>query len=237
MNTEIWRYNDEVLMHHGIKGQKWGVRRGPPYPIGSKSGPIVLKKGTKVQRISSKAEESNNKGHAYVSQLSSDNNAYLVEMGKDAYKIDLEVTNDIIIPMYKESMDAALKAIMQADKKHVVSDVKKRADKEEGERFVKELENRKITELSDEAYRLFSTSLIDSSYNRKIFFDELKKRGYNAVIDEHDHQYMNRPIIVFERDKNLKRISSQKVTDDMQKEAEKHLAGRYKRAYEKATRK
>lgn len=25
-------YYDE-LCHHGIKGQKWGIRRGPPYPI------------------------------------------------------------------------------------------------------------------------------------------------------------------------------------------------------------
>lgn len=24
---------DNYLMHHGIKGQKWGVRNGPPYPI------------------------------------------------------------------------------------------------------------------------------------------------------------------------------------------------------------
>jgi len=24
--------NDSELAHHGIKGQKWGVRNGPPYP-------------------------------------------------------------------------------------------------------------------------------------------------------------------------------------------------------------
>lgn len=24
---------EEVLMHHGIKGMKWGVRNGPPYPL------------------------------------------------------------------------------------------------------------------------------------------------------------------------------------------------------------
>ena len=28
---ETWR---QELYHHGIKGQRWGVRRGPPYPIG-----------------------------------------------------------------------------------------------------------------------------------------------------------------------------------------------------------
>lgn len=26
----------EFLRHHGIKGQKWGVRRGPPYPLEDK---------------------------------------------------------------------------------------------------------------------------------------------------------------------------------------------------------
>lgn len=25
--------NDKILVHHGVKDQKWGVRRGPPYPI------------------------------------------------------------------------------------------------------------------------------------------------------------------------------------------------------------
>lgn len=28
---------DECLAHHGIRGQKWGVRNGPPYPLGEKT--------------------------------------------------------------------------------------------------------------------------------------------------------------------------------------------------------
>lgn len=31
--------SEEILEHHGIKGQKWGVRNGPPYPLSrGKSG-------------------------------------------------------------------------------------------------------------------------------------------------------------------------------------------------------
>lgn len=26
-------YSSAALWHHGVKGQKWGVRNGPPYPI------------------------------------------------------------------------------------------------------------------------------------------------------------------------------------------------------------
>lgn len=42
-------YKDELwLCHHGIKGQQWGVRRGPPYPIEDS----VLKKGTRLNTVS-----------------------------------------------------------------------------------------------------------------------------------------------------------------------------------------
>lgn len=42
---EAWR-KELYLAHHGIKGQKWGVRRGPPYPLGAHP------KGTKSLRKS-----------------------------------------------------------------------------------------------------------------------------------------------------------------------------------------
>lgn len=35
------------LSHHGIKGQKWGVMHGPPYPLGSHTS-AMIKKGKKV---------------------------------------------------------------------------------------------------------------------------------------------------------------------------------------------
>lgn len=27
------RFDHDTLVHHGVKGQKWGVRNGPPYPL------------------------------------------------------------------------------------------------------------------------------------------------------------------------------------------------------------
>lgn len=50
MDTPDWlkRYRSK-LMHHGIKGQKWGVKNGPPYPLKNapKSGIIneAIEKG------------------------------------------------------------------------------------------------------------------------------------------------------------------------------------------------
>ena len=38
---EAWR---KELYHHGIKGQRWGVRKGPPYPLGAKEHSAAEKK-------------------------------------------------------------------------------------------------------------------------------------------------------------------------------------------------
>lgn len=38
---------DESLSHHGIEGQKWGVRNGPPYPLETKDYSPAEKKAMK----------------------------------------------------------------------------------------------------------------------------------------------------------------------------------------------
>lgn len=51
--------NYTYLMHHGIKGQEWGVQNGPPYPLDEKTKAIAyrggyLKDGTKVANATKK---------------------------------------------------------------------------------------------------------------------------------------------------------------------------------------
>lgn len=31
--NDVLEYANDVISHHGVKGQKWGVRNGPPYPL------------------------------------------------------------------------------------------------------------------------------------------------------------------------------------------------------------
>lgn len=45
------------LYHHGIKGQKWGDKNGPPYPLSASSHSLSEKKeGTKGWTKKAKAE-------------------------------------------------------------------------------------------------------------------------------------------------------------------------------------
>lgn len=38
---------DEFLAHHGISGQKWGVKHGPPYPL-DRNTSSAIKKSSKI---------------------------------------------------------------------------------------------------------------------------------------------------------------------------------------------
>lgn len=46
------RLGYNVLAHHGIKGQKWGVRNGPPYPLEKSSGGDIIKEEQKSKSFS-----------------------------------------------------------------------------------------------------------------------------------------------------------------------------------------
>ena len=51
------------LMHHGIKGQKWGVENGPPYPLTPSKDYSAAEK--KANKIYNKVEKAYNNSKAY----------------------------------------------------------------------------------------------------------------------------------------------------------------------------
>ena len=55
----MWTYvTYDELYHHGIKGQTWGVRRGPPYPLedGRSNRPSKSEETPKKKGLSEKAK-------------------------------------------------------------------------------------------------------------------------------------------------------------------------------------
>ena len=196
-------YNDE-LHHYGVKGMKWGHHR--------------IKAGTIVQRITDNKDEKKD-GRTYVSFKYLDNLKYVHAAGQElyvkysaeapnGYKVELKVTNDIIYPSYKKSMETFVKTISN----NSIDKIAEGMDKKNFETFMRGVENKTVDELIDKSYKSFSKSLMKSEHNRKIFFSELQKQGYNAVVDHNDVGWTDAPLIVFEKSNNLKQISATPIS-------------------------
>lgn len=134
------------LYHHGIKGQHWGVKRGPPYPLDSasaayqkagkkfldrKSQDVTLKKGTQFQRIATAANSDFTKG-VYMSYKNADKDLYKGVLGRmrvswmlknegDAKLSEITLTSkkDIKLPSKDVRMDE-FKKLYDSDPKGVL---------------------------------------------------------------------------------------------------------------------
>lgn len=67
-NSEFNQANPNILVHHQIKGAKWGVHRGPPYPLENgihtkikrKGAPPINKEKGETEKRSNKTNTKNN---------------------------------------------------------------------------------------------------------------------------------------------------------------------------------
>ncbi len=64
---EIIRYQDE-LYHHGVKGQKWGVKNGPPYPLDDSNQSLSEKKAERGKFLDKPITKQHNKSRVSAKQ-------------------------------------------------------------------------------------------------------------------------------------------------------------------------
>ena len=233
MNTWTCTRQGE-LYHHGIKGQKWGVRRfqnkdGSLTSAGKKryktevrkDGSYIIKRGSEVHRVTADPELEK-KGYAYISFMDADVIGYKKEMtgaikntrGSHVKTFDMtmKVKKDLVLPSEIEKA----KTFVDIYSKHKIDSydmyvMKKNSTDSSGElrgraRSLKDtLIKQGMNEKTADAYAMFSMCLYTNNDYKKVFFEALKAKGYNAIEDTEDSfSHRMKPVIVFERENTLK---------------------------------
>lgn len=192
MNTE--------LCHHGVKGQKWGVRK-----LDKRNGNLYLRKGTVVKRVATDNQDRTHNNRKYVSINQKDHSKW------DDYLTRLYLQKGYVTTLHTYK---------------TVKDIKVMDSKKQGELFTKMLMNtdfknqavkdldmyykympqmKKTNDPSEEISRLMSAFTLETG---KKFTDEVLKRGYDAVVDTHGQNVSKSPVIILNANTNLKKIGT-----------------------------
>ena len=225
------------LRHHGIKGQQWGVRNGPPYPLDEhKDNDITIKKGTTLKRLSIR-DESVSKGHAYVTYLKNDTEHYkgffgarLKAMNNNAtvYSIDFKAAQDLKAPSKQKRLETFLEI---AKKDPQISKELGSYHKGDWHYFTPlpkkfyEMQYSKLDgeKLKTKGYDTFVRAIGGNDYVRSEYFKALARKGYSFVTDDMDAgRFGKAPSIIFDRDsldyKGQKEVSTDEIMTTWKRE-------------------
>lgn len=226
--TDFRRYSE--LYHHGVQGQKWGVRNGPPYPIEDK----VLRKGTKLEHVSKHYTALNNKllldhfaktkkwMYTYRPEEEWDRKVYqgpfskflalYVTDGRTPEVHKYEVKKDLKMPTKKERIDAFME-IYKKHNKDAINELQGIQDRLREMGFPNvhgsldvDLKNVKTEKDIKAAYVVFN-HVMESAHRYKITqaYCKYMAKRFDAMVDDNNQGVYNRahdPIIIFNA-KNL----------------------------------
>lgn len=206
--------NNNYLVHYGVLGMKWGVRKKESV-INTQKDSFTLTKGQTIHRTTYNLKE-DHRGHAFATFKNKDAKGYasrqkILSGGKVTYDMTMKAKETLISPSKKERVETFIK-LMTNDpifaknyetQKQMYQLFKKPGKQKEIEKNVKNLERE---------YNMFAVSLGGNESLRQKYFSELSKKGYNMIIDDADAAVIsNSPIIIFNREKSLEVVQINEV--------------------------
>lgn len=246
----------QALKHHGIEGQKWGVRRGPPYPIEDR----ILRKGTRLNSVSTVANSEayrNKKSWMYTYREDDewDNKvykgpftAYKIKNGANfVYENRFETVEDLLMPTKKQRIDE----MKNLPRKQLIKELKRARDlliahhlgtEQDQENYKKiDLDNLVTDKDWSIAYTIFGHMMENVAENKStVAYAKIMSKKFGAMVDDNNVNRYNEahdPIIIFNAKKFLKTVANYPVTDRIVKydevvknyqDVEKELAKRGK---------
>lgn len=237
----MWEYlrtTGPELYHHGVKGQRWGVRRTPAQ-LGQKStsnyvyreGDVVVNKGTKFQRIATASNTGFTKG-VYTSYKNADKDLYKGVLGRmrvehllkengevKLNELTMTAKKDVRLPSREVRLEQ-FKKLYEDDPKSVMNLINEHETARYGHKE-KEKFNPESSKQLNKAYEKFNDALSlgpDSPNGKAIrkYYSNLQKLGYDAIPDENDIRLSTfkaqAPIIMFNTNKSIGDISVRELS-------------------------
>jgi hypothetical protein len=225
------------LLHFGVKGMRWGVRRSLKQ-LGYKTNSrdknkedIVLNKGTTFQRIVTSSNSGYTKG-VYTSYKTADKDLYkgvlgrmrvqslLKETGDVSLKeLSMVAKKDIRIPS-KETRLKEFSKLYNDDKAGVMNLINDHEVSRYGRKEKSGFDLKDKRQLTD-AYEKFNDALSVGTHSPhghviEKYYDTLSKKGYDAIPDENDIRLSTfkaqAPIIMFNTAQSIGRVKVRELS-------------------------